>query len=177
MKRPGLAKLFFTGVVVLLGACTSIPDDEGLGEVQELVNEQIGSNNPAAQLQPEKELSEEQISGMLNAPIAVDDAELLSMRLNPQAQANLLRVGIAEADYAQAGRIRNPGFTYERSEEGEYSASLLFDIGGLLLMPLRREVELRRLEAARYEEAGAVIEHLADTRIAWNRSVTEQQLT
>ncbi len=177
MKRPGLAKLFFTGVVVLLGACTSIPDDEGLGEVQELVNEQIGSNNPAAQLQPDKELSEEQISGMLNAPIAVDDAELLSMRLNPQAQANLLRVGIAEADYAQAGRIRNPGFTYERSEEGEYSASLLFDIGGLLLMPLRREVELRRLEAARYEAAGAVIEHLADTRIAWIRAVTEQQLT
>ena len=44
-------------------------------------------------------------------------------------------------------------------------------------MPLRREIELRRLEAARYEAAGAVIEHLADTRIAWIKAVAEQQLT
>jgi outer membrane protein TolC len=99
------------------------------------------------------------------------------MRLNPQARVNLLKVGIAEADYAQAGRIRNPGFSYERSTEGEYSASLLFDIGGLLLIPLRREVELRRLEATRFDAAGAVIKHLSEARIAWFEAVAEQQIT
>ena len=164
-------------LVISLTACTSIPDDGGIDAVQELVDAQIGSENPAARLNPDNELTEGQISGLLSAPLSMDDAELLSMRLNPQAQANLLRVGIAEADYAQAGRIRNPGLTYERSEEGEYSASLLFDVGGLLLIPLRREVELRRLESVRFEAAGAVIEHLSDTRIAWIRAVTEQQLT
>ncbi len=165
------------GILVLLGACTSIPDDAGVGSVQELIDAQTAIDTSAAQLQAENELTPEQVSAMLDSPLASKDAERLSMQLNPQARANLLKVGIAEADYAQAGRIRNPGFTYERTSEGDYSASLLFDIGGLLLLPLRREVELRRLEAARYDAAGAVIEHLADTRIAWIEAVAEQQLT
>ncbi len=165
------------GILVFLGACTSIPDDAGVGSVQELIDAQTAIDTSAAQLQAENELTPEQVSAMLDSPLASKDAERLSMQLNPQARANLLKVGIAEADYAQAGRIRNPGFTYERTSEGDYSASLLFDIGGLLLLPLRREVELRRLEAARYDAAGAVIEHLADTRIAWIEAVAEQQLT
>ena len=172
-----LTRLSFVGLLVSAGACTSIPDDAGVGPVQGLVDAQIGTNNPASRLEPENALTPEQVSSLLDAPLSVDSAELLSMQLNPLARSNLLRVGIAEADYAQAGRLRNPGFTYERSEEGEYGASLLFDIGGLLLMPLRREVELRRLEAARFDAAGEVISHLANTRMAWIRAVTEKQLT
>ena len=172
-----IGKLLFPSLLLTLSACTSIPNDQGVNAVQELVDAQIGSDNPASKLKPENELTSEQVSNLLGSPLKADDAELLSMRLNPQARANLLKVGIAEADYAQAGRLRNPGFTYERTTEGDYSASLLFDIGGLLLMPLRREIELRRLEAARYDAAGAVIEHLGNTRIAWIEAVTEQQVT
>lgn len=178
MNKPDtISKILFPGLLLTLTACTSIPDDEGITAVQDLVDSQIGNDNPASKLQPENELTPEQITRLLDAPLKAEDAELLSMQLNPQAKANLLKVGIAEADYAQAGRIRNPGFTYERTTEGEYSASLLFDIGGLLLMPLRREVELRRLEAARYDAASGVIEHLTNTRIAWIEAVAEQQLT
>jgi outer membrane protein TolC len=175
LTRTG--KILFPGFFLILTACTSIPDDNGVGPVQDLVDAQIGDSNPASDLQPESELTAEQLAKLLDSPLNADDAELLSMRLNPQARANLLKVGIAEADYAQAGRIRNPGFTYERSTEGEYSASLLFDIGGLLLIPLRREVEQRRLEAARFDAAGAVIEHLSSARIAWIEAVAEQQIT
>ena len=172
-----LTRLLFTGLIVSTTACTSIPDDAGVGPVQELVDAQIGTDNPASRLEPENALTPAQISSLLNAPLAIADAELLSMQLNPIARSNLLRVGIAEADYAQAGRLRNPGFSYERSEEGDYGASLLFDIGGLLLMPLRREVELRRLEAARFDAAGEVIQHLSNTRMTWIRAVAEKQLT
>lgn len=171
------ARTVFAVFLFVLTACTSIPADNGIRPVQDLVDAQIGSDKPASRLQPQSELTREQVAELLAAPLSADDAELLSMRLNPQARANLLQVGIAEADYAQAGRLRNPGFTYERTTEGEYSTSLLFDIGGLLLMPLRREVEMRRLEASRYEAAGAVIEHLANARIAWIEAVAEQQLT
>ena len=170
-------KLAVPGLVVFVSACAIIPEDGGVGSVQTLVDAQVGTDNPATQLQPDAELTPEQVSALLSSPLNISDAELLSMRLNPQAQASLLQVGLAEADYAQAGRIRNPGFTYERSEEGNYSASLLFDVGGLLLMPLRREVELRRLETARFDAASSVISHLSDTRMAWIRAVTEKQLT
>jgi outer membrane protein TolC len=175
--HTNLLKTGFLGILFILSACTSVPDDGGIDPVQELVDARVGADHPAARLQPENALTPAEVSSLLSSPLASDDAELLSMQLNPLARANLLRVGIAEADYAQAGRIRNPGFTYERTTEGEYSASLLFDIGGLLLMPLRREVTLRRLEAARYEAAGSVIDHLANTRIAWIEAIAEQQLT
>jgi hypothetical protein len=172
-----LLKTGFLSVLFILTACTSVPEDGGIAPVQELLDARVDPNNPATRLQPENALSPEDVAALLSKPLASEDAELLSMQLNPQARRNLLRVGIAEADYAQAGRIRNPGFTYERNTDGEYSTSLLFDIGGLLLMPLRREVTLRQLEAARYEAAGSVIDHLADTRIAWIEAITEQQLT
>lgn len=172
-----MGKIVFSVLPIVLTACTSIPDDQGIDAVQEIVDAQLGADNPAGKLQPENELSAQEIADLLESPLTAGDAELLSMQLNPEARANLLRVGIAEADYAQAGRIGNPGFTYEWNTNGEYTSSLLFDVGGLLLIPLRREVELRRLEATRYEAAGAVIEHLADTRIAWIQVVAEQQLT
>ena len=172
-----LLKTGFLSVLFILTACTSVPEDGGIAPVQELLDARVDPNNPATRLQPENALSPEDVAALLSKPLASEDAELLSMQLNPQARRNLLRVGIAEADYAQAGRIRNPGFTYERNTDGEYSTSLLFDVGGLLLMPLRREVTLRQLEAARYEAAGSVIDHLADTRIAWIEAITEQQLT
>ena len=175
--NSNLIKIGLLGMLITLTACTSVPNDRGISPVQELVDASVGSDNPATRLQPENELTPDEVAAILKSPLDSENAELLSMRLNPQARSNLLRVGIAEADYAQAGRIRNPGFTYERTTEGEYSASLLFDIGGLLLMPLRREVTLRRLEAARFDAAGSVIEHVADTRIAWVRAVAEQQLT
>lgn len=175
--NSNLIKIGLLGMLITLTACTSVPDDGGISPVQDLVDARVRSDNPATRLQPENELTPDEVAAILKSPLDSENAELLSMRLNPQARSNLLRVGIAEADYAQAGRIRNPGFTYERTTEGEYSASLLFDIGGLLLMPLRREVTLRRLEAARFDAAGSVIEHVADTRIAWVRAVAEQQLT
>jgi hypothetical protein len=100
-----LTRLSFIGLVVSAAACTSIPDDAGVGPVQELVDAQIGTDNPASRLEPENALRTEQVSSLLEAPLSVDDAELLSMQLNPLARSNLLRVGIAEADYAQAGRL------------------------------------------------------------------------
>ena len=141
-----LTRLSFIGLIVSTAACTSIPDDVGVGPVQELVDAQIGTDNPASRLEPENALTPEQVSSLLEAPLSVDDAELLSMQLNPLARSNLLRVGIAEADYAQAGRLRNPGFTYERSEEGEYGASLLFDIANTRMAWIRAVTEKQLTE-------------------------------
>ena len=101
-------KALFPGLLITLSACTSIPNDSGVGAVQGLVDAQIGTDNPASKLQPEIGFTQEQVAELLDSPLKADDAELLSMQLNPQARANLLQVGISEADYAQAGRLRNP---------------------------------------------------------------------
>ena len=164
-------------VLLSLAACTSVPDDRGAYHVQELVDEQIGTENQASVIDPENALTPEEVNNLLTQPLSLADAELISMQVNPMAKTGILQVGIAEADYAQAGRLENPGFSYERMSGEEYSSTLLFDIGGLFLMPLKRDVEERRLERARYEAAGSVINHLAETRRAWINAVAEKQQT
>ena len=175
--KPKL-KIFGLGLLVLLlTACSSVPKDGGVTNIQKLVDEQIGKDNKASAINPENALTLDQINALLVQPLKLADAELISMQVNPMAKAGILQVGIAEADYAQAGRLENPGFSYERFSGEEYSSTLLFDIGGLFLMPLKRDVESRRLERARYEAAGSVINHLAETRRAWINAVAEKQQT
>ena len=178
MIKTKYIKLIGVGSLLLfITACTTVPKDGGVTNVQQLVDEQIGTDNKASKINPNNAITAEQITAMLSKPLNLEDAELLSMQFNPMARNSILEVGIAEADYAQAGRLENPGFSYERFSGEEYSSTLLFDIGGLFLMPLKRQVEARRLDRARYEAAGSVIDHLADTRKAWINAVSERQQT
>ncbi len=165
------------GLTLSIAACTTVPEDNGISRVQDLLDENPGPHDVKAVIDPEQPMSFDEITQILSSPLGIADAERMSLEVNPEAKATLLRVGIAEADYAQAGRMENPGFTLERFGSDEYAASLLFDIGGLLLMPLRRQVEARRLEMARYEAAAAVLDHIVNTRRAWINAVAQRQQT
>ncbi len=171
-------RLWLAAVLTLsIGACTTVPEDNGISSVQDLLDENPGPHDVQSVIDPEDPMSPEEITQILSAPLGIGDAERMSLEVNPESKATLLRVGIAEADYAQAGRMENPGFSLERFSGEDYSASLLFDIGGLLLMPLRRQVEARRLEMARYEAAAAVLDHIVSTRRAWINAVAQRQQT
>ena len=169
--RLGLA----VSLPLIMTACTTVPKDNGISQVQELLDESQATYDLKAQIDLASPMSAEEITAILSAPLNIADAERMSLHVNPEVQANLMLVGIAEADYAQAGRMRNPGFTFERFAAEDYSLSLLFDLGGLLLMPLRRQIEARRLEVARYEAAASVLDHVVNTRQAWLNAVAEQQ--
>ena len=162
---------------VSISACTSVPRDAGVGEVEQLLRD----DNPGAYQLPRlgepMPLGDDQLDQMLAWQISLESAERISIEANAAVKAKLASVGIAEADYAQAGRMENPGFTYERFSADDNSASLLFDVGGVLLMPLKRRMEARRLAAARYQAAIDVLAHIADTRRAWINAVAEKQQT
>jgi outer membrane protein TolC len=122
-------------------------------------------------------MSTEEVSGLLKSPLSLADAERISVESNPIVKVKLAKVGIAEADYAQAGRMENPGLTYERYSSDESTTSILFDVGGLVLMPLKRQMEERRLEATRYRAAIDILDHIASTRKAWINAIAEKQQT
>jgi outer membrane protein TolC len=177
MKPINCSKFLTLFLTFTLSACTSIPKDGGISNVQSLIDDRL---KPGIELPipgEDNQLSQEEISSLLNKPLSLADAERLSIGLNPVVRVKLLRVGIAEADFAQAGRMENPGFSYERYSGQDYSASLLFDIGGVLLMPLKRQLESRRLETARYQAASDVLDHIASTRKFWINAVAAKQQT
>lgn len=177
MKDTFLAKLVTLLLALSMTACTSIPDDGGLSEVNALIDDKLSDDIELPGLDSEDQFSGEQVSQMIAAPLALGDAEKLSVGHNPMMKVKLIQVGIAEADYAQAGRMENPGFSYEKFSGDNSTTSLLFDIGGVILMPLRRQLEARNLQVARYQAAADVLDHIATARKAWITAVAEKQQT
>ncbi|MDH3695188.1 MAG: TolC family protein [Gammaproteobacteria bacterium] len=171
-------RLSVTGFLLLfIVGCTTVPKDGGLSKVEQLYTAQTGTKLKFPTRGIETSLSTDEVNDILSKPLALADAERLALEVNPSIKAKLANVGIAEADYAQAGRLENPGFTYERFSGEEYASSLIFDIGGLVLMPLKRQLEARRLEMARYNAAASVLDHLSATRRAWINAIAEKQQT
>ncbi len=163
--------------LLIVTACTSVPNDGGISEVQAVYSDKISNSYRLPKLGEAPPMASEELSTLLQGPLSLTDAERISVESNPMVKAKLANVGIAEADYAQAGRMENPGLTYERFSRDDNAASLLFDVGGLLLMPLKRQLEARRLKVARYNAAIDVLDHIASTRKAWINAVTEKQQT
>ena len=163
--------------VITLAACTSVPRDGGISQVEDKFEQISGQRVVLPVLGKVAPMSNAEIKQYLSEPLSLKDAELMSIQVNPMVKAKLAQVGIAEADYAQAGRMENPGFAYERFSTDDNTASVLFDIGGIFLMPLKRKLEARNLEAARYQAAADVMSHIGDTRKAWINAVAEKHQT
>lgn len=162
---------------LIVSACASVPSDRGVGEVESIYGEKVQGAYRLPRIGEPQPMTPEELGDLLKEPLSIETAERISVEANPVVKAKLANVGIAEADYAQAGRMENPGLSYERFSQEENSTTLLFDIGGVLLMPLKRRVEAGRLESARYRAARDVLSHVADTRKAWINAVAEKQQT
>ena len=174
--KARILRLAILLMVPLLGACTSVPRDAGVGEVENLIATHLRPGFELPRNNRRGGLTEAELTQVLDAPVGIVDAERIALLRHPAVVRNLSRVGVAEADFAQAGRIRNPGFSYTRFSGREYEASLLFDIGGLVLMPLRREMQSRRLGTVRYAAAREILSHLQATRQAWINAVAEKHI-
>jgi outer membrane protein TolC len=85
---------------------------------------------------------------------------------------------VAESSVVQAGRIANPSFSFGRMRGGddvEYERSIMFNLVGLLTMPVRTNIERRLFEQAKLQAASAAVTLAADTRRAYFNAVAAQQ--
>src|SRR5688572_27068613 len=165
----------------LLGGCATMSADGGFGAVDTAVKER-GLKQEGKWIRSEKDAEQAQSSvrKLLEAPLTADAAVQIALMNNRGLQATYADVGIAEADVVQSGRLRNPGFSFarlHRADEVEIERTFLFDVLGLLTMPIRTDLEKRRLELTRGRVAAEVLQVAADTRRAWNRAVSAQEST
>jgi outer membrane protein TolC len=97
---------------------------------------------------------------------------------NQRLQAAFADLGVAEADLVQAGRLRNPGFSFGRLSNNDVTKTeraVLLDLAGLLTMPLRRAIEERRFSQTQLQTALQVVRLAADTRRAYFHAVAAKQ--
>jgi outer membrane protein TolC len=161
--------------VLVLGGCGTFTKDGGLDAVSAMTAERIGQDVRLPKAGGE---ADAEVARLLREPLTPDAAVRVALLNNRALRAALAQLGVAEADLVQAGRMRNPGIGFSRMAGGgetEIERSVMFDLAGLLTMPLRRDIESRRFEGARLVAALDAVRLAADTRKAWFNAVAAAQ--
>jgi outer membrane protein TolC len=177
---PAVSRLAAAVLVSALAAgCTTFSTDGGFGGVQSAATDR-GLKQDAKWIRSDKDAANarDTVQKLLASPLTAESAVQIALVNNPGLQATYSELGIAESDIVQAGRLRNPGFSFSRLSRGdeiEIDRTFMFDILGLITMPIRTDLERRRFELTKSRVAGDVLQVAADTRRAWYRAVSAQE--
>lgn len=177
-QAPCLKTLAIALVALTLAGCATFSSDGGLDSVSVITKERTGYSVQREQAKEDRTAIESTIRQLTAQPLTPDTAVQIALLNNKGLQASLANLGIAEADLVQAGRMRNPGFSFGRMRGGsevEIDRSIMFDLAGLLTMPMRSKIEGRRFEQAKLQAASEAIQLAADSRKAYFNAVAAQQ--
>jgi outer membrane protein TolC len=163
---------------VLLSGCASFSQDGGMDAVSQLTKQRTGPPVSRPTSTDNANVNPERVSALLKQPLDPNTAVEIALLNNQGLQAAFAELGVAEADYVQSGRMRNPGLSFQHLRSGEsleIDRSVTFDLIGLLTIPLRTGIEQRRFEQAKLQAAATAVQLSADTRRAYFEAVAARQ--
>jgi outer membrane protein TolC len=164
---------------LMLTGCASFQPDGGFGTVDALTKERVGQL-PSLQRTPDEQgAAAARAAALLKQPLTAESAVALALLNNPVLQASYAELGIAEADLVRVGRLANPSFSFGRisgNGAAEIDRAVVFDVLGMLTMPLARQVEQRRFEQAQLQAAHETVGVAAEAGRAFFTAVAAQQL-
>jgi outer membrane protein TolC len=176
MMRPTAV----AAAVLVLAGCASFSPDGGMGKVSELTQERTGQSVAAQRSQGDADSARLRVAEILAEPLTADTAVDLALLNHPALQASFSRLGVAESDLVQAGRLRNPVLGFGRLALGggavEIDRSVMFDVLSLLTMPMARQVQQRNFEQAQFQAAFDAVGIASETRRAYFGAVAAQEL-
>jgi outer membrane protein TolC len=177
LKKPLLTPLAVALATLLLAGCASFSPDGGLDDVSAITTARTGEVVKLQKTKADTDAVQADISKLLAAPLTADSAVRIALLNNHGLQAALADLGVAEADRVQAGRLRNPGFSFSRlhGTDNEIDRGVMFDLAGLLTLPLRSGIETRRFEQAKLQAASDAARLATATRRAYFNAVAAQQ--
>jgi outer membrane protein TolC len=172
--RLGLA----FAVALLLSGCAQFSQDNGFDAVREAAGRHLSQDIRWHRTAEDLAEARRAVKGLLGRPLTADGAVQIALLNNRGLQATYSDLIIAEAALVQAGRMKNPGFSLSRlsrTGEVEIERKFIFDVLGLLTIPLASEVEARRFEHAKLRVVNQVIQVAGETRKAFYRAVAAQE--
>ena len=175
-----MIRLTATGAaVVLLAGCASFSQDGGFGKVSSLTRERTGQSAVWQRSVSDTAAAQARVEELLQQPLTADSAVELALLNNRGLQASFSELGIAESDLVRVGRLSNPSFSFSHTSGGgvvEINRSVVFNVLGLLTMPLATQLGQRRFEQAQYQAALEAVGIAAETRHAFFSAVAAQDL-
>lgn len=165
---------------LVLAGCASFSPDGGTGRVAELTKERTGQAPSHQRSAGDVDTAQTRVAELLKQPLTADSAVELAFLNNRGLQASFSELGVAESELVRAGRLRNPSFSFGRLREGggvvEIERAVMFDILGLLTLPIASQVEQRRFAQTQLQTAHEAVGVAADTRKAYFSAVAAQEL-
>jgi outer membrane protein TolC len=161
-----------------LGGCTTVAPDGGFAGVAAMARDRTGFEPRLARDDDAARDLAHSVQAILAAPLGMDDAVKVALLANPGLQASYWKVGIAQADLAQAGRLANPVMGFKHTAGGGdviIERTFTVNLVKLLTTPLASTLEARRYEQTRLEVAREIEQHARATRIAWVEAVAAAQ--
>ena len=164
--------------LLLLGGCATFSRDGGFNMVGTAARDRISKDITWVRSDGDADTVQTSVKKLLASPLSADDAVQIALLNNRGLQATYAELGIAEANLVQAGRLRNPGFTFLRAQGGgetRIERTYTFDFVSLIMAPLATRIEGRRLEQTKLLVTNEVLRVAAETRKAYFEAVAAQE--
>ena len=177
LSPPAAKPLAVALAALLLSGCASFSADGGLDGISAITRTRAGAALNLQKSEADTGKVQAEVEKLLAEPLSADSAVRIALMNNRGLQAALADLGVAEADRVQAGRLRNPGFSFSRlhGADNEIDRGVMFDLAGLLTLPVRSGIEARRFEQAKLQAASDAVRLAAATRRAYFNAVAAQQ--
>ena len=164
--------------VIALSGCASMNVDGALTDVNALVAERTNKTVQWHRDDASRQQADYAIRQLMRKPLTVDTATQVAFLRNPAIQASLANIGIAEADVAQAGRMRNPVVSIGRIAGGgvlEIERQFLFSLLSLFTIGPRTAIAKDQAERARYMSALDIVKSADGVQRAWVEAVAARE--
>lgn len=184
-SKHSAVAMIMLGTALLLGGCATSGLDSAFDGVTAEASRRAGepldlrwSRDTAAEAG-----TRQAVETLLHrGPLTADRAAQVAILNNRSLQAEFEEIGIAHAEYIQAGLLNNPEFstsfrfpgTAPYVTDAEYA--LAANILDLFLLPARRKVAAREMERVKFRVAGEVLGLIAETKTAIYTLQARQQL-
>ncbi|MGE8450091.1 MAG: TolC family protein, partial [Pseudomonadales bacterium] len=165
---------------VFLGGCATFSKDGGFDSVSSVAKERLGKDVAWVRSEEDQDSVYKRSQELLAQPLTMDSAVQLALLNNRGLQATYAELGISEADYVQASRLPNPGFTFSRKHAGnDLSIERTFTLAffNVLTLPFISQIEGKRYEQTKLLVANETVKVAAEARKAYVNAVAAQQFS
>jgi outer membrane protein TolC len=163
---------------LVLSGCASFSPDGGFAAIESVAKDRLGKELRWSRSADDQDRITTRVAELLAQPLTADAAVQISLLNNRGLQASFAQLGISEAEFVQAGRLPNPGFSFarlRRGEEVELERSVHVDLARLIAMPWITQVESRRFQQTQGDAAMAMLSLAAQARKAYLQAVAAEQ--
>src|SRR5438067_11990086 len=170
MRLRNLAIALLSAVLV---GCATKQDDSGFSSVQALARDRVGQSIRWNHNSDDAKAIADEVGRTLSTELTADAAVQVALLNNRSLQATYEELGIAQADVAQAGLMKNPVFDAQirfpdRSPKlPDLEFTLAEDFLDALLIPARKRIAAAQFEATKARVGAAILDLAANVRAAF----------